>query len=100
MTRRVLDVNAHNGIFATHALRSKSDCIDSIFKQTLHFCRALIVIVGTDRTHQRFLGKQCRCLHGGCYANAHKKRRTCIDSIGSHDIEYELGNTLITFARH
>ena len=78
MARRIFDIYAHDGVFSAHTLRSKADCIDAIFKQMLHLCRIRIVIVRTDRTHQRFLGIKCCCLNGGTYSDAYKKRRTCI----------------------
>ena len=36
MTCCILDVNAHYRIFSTHTLWSKADCIDSVFKKSLH----------------------------------------------------------------
>ena len=51
----ILDMNTHNGIFATHTLRSKSDFIDTVFKQFLHRSCTFIFIVTAKWSHQRFL---------------------------------------------
>ena len=68
MTRRVLDVDAHDGVLAAHALRAEADRVDAVFEELLHLSRALVLVMGADGTHQSLLGKKSCGLNGSCDA--------------------------------
>ena len=100
MTGCILDINTHYRIFSAHSLRSKADCIDSVFQKLLHFCCICIVIVRTDRTHKCFLGVEGCCLYRCSYTYTHKKRRTSIQSVSCHLIKNKIGNAFISCTWH
>ena len=90
----------HYGILAAHSLRSESNCIDSVFKQLFHLCRTLILIMTSQRSHQCLFRKQCCCLNRCCHTDTDQKRRTCIQTIRSHDIHYKFRNSFVALSRH
>ena len=100
MTCGILNVDTHYRILSAHTLRSKADGIDTILEKLLHFCCVCVIVVRTDRTHQRFLGVQSSCLYRCSYTNTNKKWRTRIQSVSCHLIQNEIGNTLITGTWH
>ena len=73
MTGRILDIDAHDGIPAAHALGTKADGVDAVFQKLLHLCGSFVLVVGSDGTHQGLLGKKGCRLYGGGDAYADQK---------------------------
>ena len=81
MTGSVLNVHAHDGVLAAHALRTKADGVDAVLQQLLHIGCALVLVVAAQRTHQSLLGQQSGSLNRGGNAHAHQQRRAGIDAV-------------------
>ena len=100
MTRRVLDVHAHDGVVSAHALRPETDGVDAVFKKLFHLRRALVLVVGADGTHQGFLGEQGSGLDAGRDADTHQKGRAGVQAVAGHTVQDELRHAFVAFARH
>ena len=100
MAGSVLNVHAHDGVLAAHALRTKADGVDAVLQQLLHIGCALVLVVAAQRTHQSLLGQQSGGLNRGGNAHAHQQRRAGIDAVAGHDIHDELGHTFVTCTGH
>ena len=100
VTGRVLDVDAHDGVLAAHTLRAEADRVDAVLEELLHLGCALVLVMGTDGTHQSLLGKEGCGLNGSRDAYADQERRACIEAVGGHAVQDELGDAFVAFAGH
>ena len=99
MARGILNVNTHYGILSAHTLRSKADRIDTVLKQLLHFCLHLRCHCGEPIGRISALNLIAR-FRWMFLTNANKKRRTRIQSVGCHLIQYEIGDSFISCTWH
>ena len=74
----IFNMNAHNRVLSAHSLRSKSDCVDSIFQKFFHRGRTFIFIVTSKRSHKCLFGKKCSSLNRSSNTDTDQQRRTCI----------------------
>ena len=100
MAGSVLNVHAHDGVLAAHALRAKADGVDAVFQQLLHIGCALVLVVAAQRTHQSLLGQQSGGLNRGGNAHAHQQRRAGVDAVAGHDIHDEPGHAFVACTGH
>ena len=100
VTSRILDVDAHNGVVAAHALGSETDRVDAVLEKLLHLGSVCVVIVGSDGTHQSLLGIESCRLHGSSDADTNQKRRTGVEAVGCHSVEDELCDAFVAFPGH
>ena len=100
VTGGVLNVHAHDGVLAAHALGADADGVDAVLQELFHLGGALVLIVGADGAHQSLLGEKGRGLNRGRDADADQKRRTGVQAVAGHAVQDELGHALVALAGH
>ena len=100
VTGGILNVHAHDGVLAAHALGADADGVDAVFQELFHLGGALILVVGADGAHESLLGEKGRGLNGSGDTHANQKRRTGVQAVAGHAVKDKLGHALVAFAGH